>query len=145
MKPSETVCYNIKSAWHAIYRMYNVSANKHDITTSIGYVLLNIDVKKGTPATKIAPLIGLEARSLTRMLKNLETDGMIYRQADEKDKRMVYVFLTELGKQKRNEAKNTVLNFNQQVMNKLGAEKLQAFFQIMSDIQKTIEQVKVNE
>lgn len=145
MKPSETVCYNIKSAWHAIYRMYNVSANKHDITTSIGYVLLNIDVKKGTPATKIAPLIGLEARSLTRMLKNLEADGLIYRKSDEKDKRMVYVFLTELGKQKRNEAKNTVINFNQQVMNKLGAEKLQAFFQIMTDIQQTIEQVKVNE
>lgn len=139
MKPSETVCYNIKSAWHAIYRMYNATAVKHGITTSIGYVLLNIDAKMGTPATKIAPLIGLEARSLTRMLKNLETDGLIYRQDDEKDKRMVRIFLTEKGKEKRNEARKAVLQFNEQIAEKLGVDKLRGFLQTMSDIQATIE------
>ncbi|HMG89981.1 MAG TPA: hypothetical protein VK589_07970, partial [Chryseolinea sp.] len=68
MRREETVDHNIKSAWHAISRMYNQQAGKHEITTSIGFVLLNIH-SDGTPATKIAPLMGLEARSLTRMLK----------------------------------------------------------------------------
>jgi hypothetical protein len=54
MKASETVCYNIKTAWHSIFRMYNAAGLKHDITTSIGFVLLNIDSREGTPATKIA-------------------------------------------------------------------------------------------
>ena len=72
MKPEETVDYNIKVAWHAISRMYNAQAAKHDITTSIGFVLLNIDQENGTPATKIAPLLGLETRSLTRILRSME-------------------------------------------------------------------------
>ena len=55
MKPEETVDYNIKVAWHAISRMYNTQAAQNDITTSIGFVLLNIDQERGTPATKIAP------------------------------------------------------------------------------------------
>ena len=59
MKPEETVDYNIKVAWHAISRMYNTQAARYDITTSIGFVLLNIDQELGTPATKIAPLLGL--------------------------------------------------------------------------------------
>ena len=66
MKQEESVDYQIKATWHAISRMYNQQAIKYDITTSIGFVLLNIDSHEGTPATKIAPLMGLEARSLTK-------------------------------------------------------------------------------
>ena len=51
MKREETVDFNIKAAWHAISRMYNQEAIKHDITTSIGFVLLNIDMDHGIPAT----------------------------------------------------------------------------------------------
>ena len=68
MKPEETVDYNIKVAWHAISRMYNTQAAQNDITTSIGFVLLNIDQDKGTPATKIAPLLGLEIHPMSFMV-----------------------------------------------------------------------------
>src|SRR6476469_7957839 len=110
MKPEETVDYNIKVAWHAISRMYNTQAAQNDITTSIGYVLLNIDAEKGTPATKIAPLLGLEARSLTRMLKTLEEKGWIYRLGSATDKRYVNIYLTDQGKAKRELARKTVID-----------------------------------
>jgi DNA-binding MarR family transcriptional regulator len=142
MKPSETVCYNIKTAWHAIYRMYNSVAVKHDITTSIGFVLLNIDVKEGTPATKIAPLIGLETRSLTRMLKSLEEQGVICRKADPSDRRLVRIFLTEEGKKKREAARRTVLAFNHLVQERIDPEKLKIFFEVVNQIQSTTENGK---
>ncbi|MEQ9167052.1 MAG: MarR family transcriptional regulator, partial [Fulvivirga sp.] len=47
MKREETIDHNIKTAWHAISRMYNQQAVKQDITTSIGFVLLNISSKDG--------------------------------------------------------------------------------------------------
>ncbi len=142
MKASETVCYNIKTAWHAIYRMYNMAAAKHDITTSIGFVLLNIDVKNGTPATKIAPLIGLETRSLTRMLKTLESQQIIFRQADISDKRLVRIFLTEKGIKKREAARKAVLTFNHLVHERISQEKLDIFFQVVNEIQSITENGK---
>lgn len=72
MKKEETVDYNIKVAWHAIMRMYNQHGQDFDITASTGFVLLNIDSEKGTPATKIAPALGMEARSLTRKTESKE-------------------------------------------------------------------------
>ena len=107
MKPEETVDYNIKVAWHAISRMYNTQAARYDITTSIGFVLLNIDQEAGTPATKIAPLLGLETRSLTRILRSMEDKGLIYKQADAQDKRSVRIFLTELGLEKKEVSRQT--------------------------------------
>jgi MarR family transcriptional regulator, organic hydroperoxide resistance regulator len=143
LKPKETVDYNIKACWHAIYRMYNAQATKHGMTTTVGFVLLNIDPEKGTPATKIAPLLGLEARSLTRILKSMEEDGLIYRETDERDKRFVNVCLTELGKRKKEISRKTVKEFNYQVREQIPPEKLQVFFEVIEEINRIIETGKV--
>jgi len=78
--------------------MYNQQAMKYNGTMSIGFALLNIHSEEGTPATKIAPLMGLEARSLTRLLKSMDEKGLIYREADKTDKRSVRIYLTREGK-----------------------------------------------
>ena len=139
MKPEETVDYNIKVAWHAISRMYNSQAIQHDISTSIGFVLLNIDPERGTPATKIAPLLGLESRSLTRILRNLEEQGLIYKQADTVDKRSVRIFLTELGLEKKEISRQTVRHFNLKVREKIPQSQLDTFYKVVSQITGMIE------
>lgn len=139
MKREETIDHNIKAAWHAIARMYNQQASKQDITTSIGFVLLNISSKDGTPATKIAPLMGLESRSLTRVLKNMEEKGLIYREPDKNDKRSVRIYLTDLGIQKKEVSRKTVLTFNDEVRGQISKEKLDIFFEVIGGINKIIE------
>lgn len=123
--------------------MYNQRAAKHDITMSIGFVLLNIDMVEGTPATKIAPLMGLEARSLTRMLKSMEEKGLIFRKADPSDKRSVRIYLTEEGKVKKEVSRVTVKAFNQAVMSTIPQEKINVFYEVVENINKIIEQNKI--
>ena len=142
MKKEETVDYHVKVAWHAISRMYNQGGNTTGISASTGFVLLNIDMEEGTPATKIAPLLGMEARSLTRMLKSMEENGLIYREQDSSDKRSVRIYLTELGMQKRDFSKKAVIFFNEQVREKVDEEKLQGFFDVMTAIDQVIEENK---
>jgi DNA-binding MarR family transcriptional regulator len=139
MRREETVDYTIKAAWHAIARMYNQQAGKHDITMSMGFVLLNINSEEGTPATKIAPLMGLEARSLTRLLKSMEEKGLIYREADSSDKRLVRIVLTKEGKKKKERSRETVLRFNEAVREQVEPEKLTIFFEVLQKITRSIE------
>lgn len=142
--PKESsVCFNIKFSWHSIYRMYNQQAVEHDLTTSIGFVLLNIDSKNGTPATKIAPLLGMEPRSLSRMLKSLEEKGLIYRKNGDKDKRLVKIFLTDAGKEKKEIAKRVVKRFNNVVRQHVDERKLEAFFEVVQDINRLIEKNQI--
>lgn len=139
MKPEETVDYNIKVAWHAISRMYNTQAAQNDITTSIGFVLLNIDQERGTPATKIAPLLGLETRSLTRILRSMEEKGLVYKQADSVDKRSVRIFLTPLGLEKKEVSRQTVRHFNLKIREKISQSQLDIFFKVATQITGMIE------
>ncbi len=139
MKRDKTIDFHIKWVWHAISRMYNIYAAPQDMTMSMGYVLLNIDIENGTPATKIGPSIGMEPRSLTRMLKTLEENGWISRRTDPKDKRFVNVFLTELGKEKRNFARAGVLEFNERIMQSVTKEELESFLNVVEKINNLIE------
>jgi MarR family transcriptional regulator, organic hydroperoxide resistance regulator len=139
MKAEKTVDFQIKSSWYAISRMYNTYSAQFDMTMAIGYVLLHID-KEGTSATKIAPALGLESRSLTRMLKTLEDKKWIRREANFADKRVVKIFLTDLGKQKRDQAKQGVLVFNDLIYKRIGEEKLADFFEVIGSINKILDE-----
>ena len=142
MKREDTIDHHLKSTWHAISRMYNQQAGKYDITMSMGFVLLNISSKEGTPATKIAPLIGLESRSLTRVLKSMEEKGLIYRKADPNDRRLVRIFLTGEGKSKKDLSKATVLAFNRAVRKEIPEHKLNNFFEVIQHINHIVENQK---
>ena len=140
MKPEETIDFNIRSTWHKISRMYNIQAAEHGVSTATGMVLLNIDLKEGTPSTSLGPKMGMESRSLTRTLKNLEDEKVIYRQADKNDKRMVRIFLTELGIEKRNLSKEKVIKFNTHLMNNIKKKDLAVFFKVMGGINELIDE-----
>jgi DNA-binding MarR family transcriptional regulator len=140
MRREETVDFNIRATWQAIARMYNQQAARYGATMSTGFVLLNINSEEGTPATKIAPLMGLEARSLTRILKSLEEAKMIYRETDKSDKRLVRIFLTKEGKVKKEKAREVVLLFNEKIREEIVPEKLNIFFDVLTDINKIIDQ-----
>ena len=140
MRREETVDFNIRATWHAIARMYNQQAVRYGGTMATGFVLLNIDSEEGTPATKIAPLMGLEARSLTRLLKSMETSGLIHRQADRNDRRLVKIFLTEEGKKKKEKAREVVLQFNNVVRKRISSSKLANFFEVLQVINKVVEE-----
>ncbi|TAE10218.1 MAG: MarR family transcriptional regulator [Bacteroidetes bacterium] len=141
MKREETIDYHIKATWHAIARMYNAEANQFNLTVSVGYILLNIDIDAGTPATKIAPLLGLEARSITRTLKNMEEVGFIYKVQDEKDRRFFRIFLTEKGKQAREHARQTVLKFNEAVVATIPQKKIDVFYDVITQVNQIIDRL----
>jgi DNA-binding MarR family transcriptional regulator len=135
MKREETIDHHVRTAWHGIARFYNQQAVKFGGTMSIGFALLTIHGDDGTPATKIAPQMGLEPRSLTRLLKSMEDKKLIIRKADKTDKRSVRIFLTREGKRHRENAKEIVIRFNELVRDEIPASKLNVFFDVIQQIQ----------
>ena len=112
---------------------------------SMGFALLNIHSEEGTPATKIAPLMGLEPRSLTRLLKSMEEKGLIYRRADKTDKRSVRILLTKEGKRMKENSKETVLRFNEVVRQEVSNQKLNVFFEVLQSINQVVEKNSIYE
>lgn len=79
--------------------------------------------------------MGLEPRSLTRLLKSMEDNKLIVRKNDKNDKRSVRIFLTKEGKRKRENAKEIVIRFNETVREEIPQQKLNIFFEVIQQIQ----------
>ncbi len=129
---------SIRTAWFRLSRMYNQKAAEHEMTMSIGFILMNID-KEGTPSTQLGPRMGMEPTSLSRTLKTMETRELIRRQAEGADKRKVLIFLTEKGVEKRREVRNFLQDFNQKVFEKVAPSKMKVFFEVIQKVESEID------
>lgn len=87
--------------------------------------------------------MGLEARSLTRILKSLEDRGIIQRKADKNDKRSVRIFLTREGKKRKEKARETVVRFNEAVREEISESKLNIFFEVIQKINQLAERENI--
>jgi DNA-binding MarR family transcriptional regulator len=133
MKAQETVGYQIKTTWQSITKMYNRITSEFGFTQAIGYVLVNVK-KGGIPVTKIAPNMGIEATSLSRLLNTMEEKGLIYREKDTLDRRVVNLFLTEKGLELQKISKKTVIDYNNYIFSHFSKEELETFFRVIDKI-----------
>ncbi|NOR88282.1 MAG: MarR family transcriptional regulator [Bacteroidales bacterium] len=144
MKAQETVGYQVKATWQSIVKMYNRITVENDFSQAIGYVLINVK-KEGIPVTKIAPLMGIEPTSLSRLLKTMEEKGLIYRKKDDSDRRVVKLYLTQKGFELKKISRKIVLDYNKMIHEHISDEELEVFFDVMNRVRKLTCQVSVTE
>lgn len=135
---NKTIDHHLRATWQAVAKMYNEEAAKYQSTMATGFMLLNIDYDKGTASTALGPKMGMEPTSLSRLLKKAEERGLIYREKNPDDGRGVFIKLTDFGKEKRETSKQSVLQFNNTVKEKISDDKLQHFYEVTNTINELI-------
>ena len=138
-----TIDYALRATWQAVARMYNEEAKNFDSTMAVGFTLLSIDPKTGTPSTALGPKMGMEATSLSRILKSMEEKGLICRKPNPEDGRGVLIHLTAFGLEKRKDSKDVVLRFNETVRSEVNEEDLMGFFKVIQTINQLISEKKI--
>jgi DNA-binding MarR family transcriptional regulator len=123
--------------------LYNEEASKFDGSMAIGFALLSIDKEDGTPSTAISTRMGMEATSFSRTLKTLEEKGLIIRKKNPNDGRGVLIYLTDFGKEKRAQSKETVIKFNETIRKNISEEKLHNFIEVAEVINELISEKKI--
>ncbi len=139
----KTIDFILRETWQAISRMYNEEAQKYEASMAVGFALLSIDKEEGTPSTYISNRMSMEPTSLTRTLKTMEEKGLIIRKKNPDDGRGVLIYLTNLGKEKRELSKNTVLKFNEIIKKNISQEKLNHFVEVAETINELITDKKI--
>jgi len=134
-----TIDYQVRATLFSMMRMYNLLAQTHNITQSVGYVLIVVP-REGIPATKIAPALGMSSSSLGRLLKSMEENNLITKEINKKDKRITKIYLTPKAVILRNKIKKTVVNFNEKVVSQISANDMAIFNKVSEVIRLTSEE-----
>ncbi|PRX51915.1 MarR family winged helix-turn-helix transcriptional regulator [Salegentibacter salegens] len=139
----KTIDYVLRATWMAVSKMYNEEAGKAGSTMSTGFALLSIDPENGTPSTSLGPKMGMEATSLSRILKTMEDKGLILRKKNPKDGRSVLIYLTDFGQEMREYSKKVVLRFDEAVKENVSEEDLKTFIEVANTILSLISEKKI--
>lgn len=139
----KTIDYVLRTTWLAVQKMYNEEASKFGATMTTAFTLLSIDPTKGTPSTALGPKIGMEATSLSRILKTLEERELIVRRPNPEDGRGVLINLTAKGLEKRERSRQRVFTFNDKVKHEIGSDKLNEFYDVSEKILDMIQTKKI--
>lgn len=139
----KTIDYVLRATWMAVSKMYNEEAGKAGSTMATGFALLSIDPEEGTPSTSLGPKMGMEATSLSRILKSMEEKGLIIRRKNPSDGRSVLIHLTEFGKEMRDYSKRVVLRFDEAVKETVSERDLQTFTEVANTIMDLINEKKI--
>ncbi|MDB2389136.1 MAG: MarR family transcriptional regulator [Flavobacteriaceae bacterium] len=130
----KTIDHILRSVWMAVSKMYQEEALKLDSTMATGFTLISIDPEQGSPSTALGPKMGMEATSLSRILKSMEERGLITRKPHPEDGRSVLICLTEFGQEMREYSKDIVLGFDQMVRQKISEADLKIFSKVAESI-----------
>ena len=139
----KTIDYVLRTTWLAVQKMYNEEASKFGATMTTAFTLLSIDPTKGTPSTALGPKMGMEATSLSRILKTLEERELIVRRPNPEDGRGVLINLTAKGLEKRESSSQRVFTFNDKVKHEIGSDKLNEFYDVSEKILDMIQTKKI--
>ena len=134
----KTIDHVLRSTWQSVAKMYNEEAGKYNSTMAVGFALLSIDPKKGTPSTSLGPKMGMEATSLSRTLKSMEEKNLISRKPHPIDGRSVLIHLTDSGRIQRAASKVAVMKFNEKILGEIGKESLDNFHFVIEKINELI-------
>lgn len=130
----KTIDHILRSVWMSVSKMYQEEAAKLDSTMATGFTLISIDPEHGSPSTALGPKMGMEATSLSRLLKSMEARELISRKPHPEDGRSVLICLTDFGQQMREYSKEIVLGFDQIVRQKINETELKTFIKVAETI-----------
>ncbi len=100
----DQLCFALYAATHAITRAYRPLLNELGITYPQYLVLLVLWEQDTVPVGEIARRLQLDAAALTPLVKRLESLGLVSRQRDARDERIVRISLSASGRGLRSRA-----------------------------------------
>ncbi|MFQ2102349.1 MarR family winged helix-turn-helix transcriptional regulator [Aeromonas sanarellii] len=106
------VCFALYSASNAVMRAYRPLLDKLDLTYTQYLVMLSLWARDEVSLKEISQETGLDAGTLTPIVKRLESKGWLTRTVSREDERQKCISLTEAGRQLQQEVRECCLADN---------------------------------
>jgi DNA-binding MarR family transcriptional regulator len=104
LKLDDQLCFSVYAAAHAFTRFYKPLLEPLGLTYPQYLVLLTLWEQEGLPLKAIGDRLGLDSGTLTPLLRRMETAGLVTRERDSADERLVRVHLTPRARRLRTRA-----------------------------------------
>ncbi len=126
---------NLEQAFRHLEQVYERLIAPTGLTLLEWYVLRALYEQDGLTASHLAALVCRHPSSMTAVLDRMEEKGLLRRQTDTADRRVVHVFLTERGRAFRPQVEAVAAYLDRAITEFLSDEQLATFRYVLSVLQ----------
>lgn len=113
-----------------------------ELTTDQLYILRYINQKQRVTTTELADVFCVQKSAITAMIARLVEKGLIGRTQDLQDRRIIYLNLTQEGKELFHKLQNKVFKIINALISKFDAEEIKRFIQTYEKLSKILREMR---
>lgn len=119
--------------------VFNEKLNSYDVTRVQWIALYFLGTSKYINQSELAEKMNIKKPTIVRLIDRMEKEGYVQREKDTKDKRITYIFLTELGKKLRKKLLPFGEEFNNLISKDISDEDMQIFKKVLNKLVENAE------
>ncbi|MBG9452760.1 MarR family transcriptional regulator [Lysinibacillus sphaericus] len=133
------VCANLRKKTRVVTQLYDKLLLSTGLKVTQYSMLANIDHQQSVSISRLGEILLLDQTTITRNINLLKQNGYVDIMKDPQDARTKVITLTEKGVEKLNEAAPIWEDIQKRIINDIGIEKYEDFYETLKSIQKIIQ------
>lgn len=133
------VCANLRKKTRVVTQLYDKLLLPTGLKVTQYSMLANIDHQQSVSISRLGEILQLDQTTITRNINLLKQNGYVDIMKDPQDARTKVITLTEKGVEKLNEAAPIWEDIQKRIINDIGIEKYEDFYETLKSIQKIIQ------
>ncbi|MGE8035146.1 MarR family transcriptional regulator [Lysinibacillus sp. KCTC 33748] len=133
------VCANLRKKTRVVTHLYDKLLQPTGLKVTQYSMLANIDHQQSVSISQLGDILLLDQTTITRNINLLKQNGYVDITKDPQDARTKVITLTEKGVEKLNEAAPIWEDIQERIINDIGLEKYEDFYETLKSIQKIIQ------
>jgi len=133
------VCANLRKKTRVVTQLYDKLLQPTGLKVTQYSMLANINQQQSVSISQLGDILLLDQTTITRNINVLKQNGYVNITKDPQDARTKVITLTEKGVEKLNEAAPIWEDIQERIINDIGLEKYEHFYETLKSIQKIIQ------
>ncbi|KOS60957.1 winged helix-turn-helix transcriptional regulator [Lysinibacillus agricola] len=132
------VCANLRKKTRVVTQLYDKLLQPTGLKITQYSMLANIAHQQSVSISRLGAILLLDQTTITRNINLLKQNGYVDLMRDPQDARTKIITLTDKGVEKLNEAAPIWQDIQERIINDIGIEKYEEFYETLKTIQKII-------
>lgn len=132
------VCANLRKKTRVVTQLYDKLLQPTGLKVTQYSMLANIDQQRSVSISRLGEILLLDQTTITRNINLLKQNGYVDLTRDPQDARAKVITLTDKGIEKLNEAAPIWQEIQERIINDIGLEKYNDFYETLKTMQKII-------
>lgn len=131
----DCILFLLSKAYQGVYGKYKKRLQRFSLTPSQHLVLFALSEEEGISAGELGKRLTLDNATLSGILDRLSDSGWVIKEASEKDKRSLKLYLTAKAKEHIPHLERETTEANQEALSRFGIEEKVLLKRLLKDMQ----------